>query len=115
MQLTTYDEVNGPEQDFDVRGSGELEICFGERAEADIEIDWSRRSVVLKPGASAHVEVVPNGNLHVDGEVDFDVLKRSISTHATLGFTFPNKARMSVSHGYGPDGHQLGFSLKVQL
>jgi len=115
MQLTTYDDVDGPKQDFDVRGSGELEIRFSERAEADIEIDWSRSSVVLKPGASARLEVVPNGNLHVGGGVDFDVLKRSISTHTTLGFTFPSKARLSVSHGYGPDGHQLGFSLKVRL
>jgi len=102
-------------QEYEVSGSGELELRFGDDTAANLEVDWTRNSVVLKPSANAKIEVIPDGHLSLEGGVDFGILNRSLGTHTAVGFKFPNKARFRVEHAYNSEGHQVGFSLKVRL
>jgi len=98
-----------------VNGSGELEFRFSKDAEANLRVDWSRRSVILKPSARTSIGVIPNGDITLSGGVDWDILEKSMGTNAAIGVKFPNNTTFKINHIHNSDGHQVGFSLKFIL
>lgn len=115
-QVMILDDDGIEEKDeLAVNGSGEVEFRFSKDAAANVRVDWSGHTVVLKPSARANIGVIPNGDITLSGGVDWGILERSIGTNAAIGFKFPNNTSFNINHIYNSDGHQIGFSLKFIL
>jgi hypothetical protein len=113
--LALYDDTEAKTKEIELQGSGEIEFQFNDRASADITVDWSNQSVVIKPSAKASIRVFSRGNLKIPGGTSLDILERDIGTHAAVSLSFPSKMKFGITYKYRENGNQFGFSIGIKI